>query len=331
MMNRKPPPPLDADVVATAAGQAKLEAGVAVDRADEAKAIAIGAGRLAGVATDELARQANADRAERERAARMRDLDPSMEAYARRRWSPRRGWRDVAEFDERVAELEQRQARVLAEMTGLHEQIPVAERADTEAMATWVTEQRGSRPLPTVPALEQRVAELQQECDALTLAVQRVLDKKERYVEKHRGRLLKEARKAHEQTVAEFRRLVDEVERTRGHAADCVEALRWALEFPGEGAASNLRLELAKGGRVPKVLPEFKTIVPIAKVFEWLREDAAWLARALDPKHERDLDVREQAVWTGTDEGEAAVRREKARILEQMRPRNVHRADWLDR
>jgi hypothetical protein len=43
-----------------------------------------------------------------------------------------------------------------------------------------------------------------------------------------------------------------------------------------------------------------------------------------------DPDIRNQAVWEKTPEGDKALTREKQRILEGLKPKNVTRAGWED-
>jgi hypothetical protein len=258
-------------------------------------------------------------------------VDVSIGSYALKRLSPfRRRWPEVHEFDARVARLEQKQADVNAELAGLQEQLVQAEAADRETLARWVATQEEERPLPTAPALEQRISELTAEREALTTAVQHTLDEKTAYVEKHRGRLKREAKRALKQAARGFDEAITQAEQTRAELAECVKALRWATTFPSEQAdAGDLKLELAKGGYVPKAIPDHKTLTAMVSVFAWLREDCDWVATVLDPKPEDDEpDVRKGAVWEQTDEGRQAINRENKRIVEGLAPKDAREAKW---
>src|SRR3954452_16295663 len=143
----------------------------------------------------------------------------SGEEQARRRLSPRRDrWGQVAEFDERVARLERRQADVTAEMAAAREQLTRAQEADRLALANWVADQEGERPSSTVPAIEQRIVDLQADWDAVTLAVAHVLEEKSRFVEKQRRRLIRDAVKARRRAVERFQAAIAAAEDARTEA-----------------------------------------------------------------------------------------------------------------
>jgi len=96
----------------------------------------------------------------------------AMEELHQRRFSPRRNrWKEVAEFDRRVRELGERQTTLNDELGALEERHKESERADREALATWAANGKGKRPEPTAPAVRQRIEELTQNREALSLAV----------------------------------------------------------------------------------------------------------------------------------------------------------------
>jgi hypothetical protein len=163
----------------------------------------------------------------------------------------------------------------------------------------------------------------------LTLAQRRVLDEKERFVEKHRGRLVRDAERARSRAVEQLRQAITAVEEARAEAAECVAAERWAIEFPGDDAnAASLRLDQTKGGRVPKAIPELKALTGAPQLFAWLREDAAWLDQANEKPKRGEPDPHFEPIWEDSDEGKEAIRRANKRIAEGLKPRNVHRAGW---
>jgi len=200
-------------------------------------------------------------------------------------------------------------------------------------LATWVAEPHGDRPSPLAPGIEPRIADLAAERDALTTAVERVLDEKERYVTKHRGRLTREAEKACARAVERLAQAISAVEEARAEAVDCVAAQRWAAEFPGERAdAGSLRLEHMRGGRLSSALPDFKGLAVSVQVIEWLRDDSRWLATVLgDEQRQRDeVDPHHEAIWESSPEGRKAINLANQRIAEQTAPRNVGKAGWGD-
>jgi hypothetical protein len=254
----------------------------------------------------------------------------TAESYALKRWSPVRSrWPEVHEYDDRVRQLEGKQAGINTELQALQDQVRQAEIADRDALSLWAVDHRGPRPLPTLPGIEQRIGELGAERDALTLAMQRTLDEKVAYVEKQRARLIREAQKARKRALERLREEITHVEEARTEAADCVAAERWAADYPEESAnASDLRLQLMKGGRLTRALPDFKGLAVAEQAIEWLRDDAAWLDIALERDQDDELDIRKQAVWESTPEGNEALNKEKQRIRAALVPRNVREAGW---
>ena len=112
-----------------------------------------------------------------------------------RRLSPARNrWPEIATFDERVAELEMRQAAKADELRELRDREIAAPATDADRLATWqLNEEQGPRPEPELPAIREQIQRRQEEWEALTRATTRVLADKTAFVEKHRGRLVKEA------------------------------------------------------------------------------------------------------------------------------------------
>ncbi len=258
-------------------------------------------------------------------------IDTSVGRYALKRRSPfRNRWPDVCEFDERVAQLEAKQAGLNAELVAAREQLTRAREADRESLARWVADSSGDRPLPAAPGVAQRITDLEQERDALTTATEHVLDAKTAYVEKHRGRLVREAGKARARAVEQLGQAITAVEEVRAEAADCVAAQRWATEYPGEAAnPSGLRLELVKGGRLSSALSDYKGLAVASQVTEWLRDDARWLGNLLEREQEKqELDPHHEAVWEQSPEGRKAVVLANKRVEQSLRPKNTRQAGW---
>lgn len=258
-------------------------------------------------------------------------VDTSVAAYALKRLSPFRDrWPEVREFDEQVERLDRRQADVNVELAALQEQLPQAQAADREALARWVAASEGDRPVPAAPGIEQRIADLTAERDALEVARQHALDDKTVFVERHRKRLVRDAAKARKQAVEGLDRAIRTVEAARAAVVGCVQAERWAREFPGELAdAGSLRLDFSKGGRLSKAIPDLKTLTVASQLFELLRDDARWLDSVLvDEQEEREPDPHHESVWEDSPEGREAVALANKRIAAGLQPRNVRSAGW---
>jgi hypothetical protein len=112
-----------------------------------------------------------------------------------RRLSPARNrWPEIAEFDQRVAELEARQAAKAEELRELRDREISAPAADADRLATWQLDgERGDRPEPELPTIREQIERRREEWEALTRATERVLQEKAEFVAKHRGRLVKDA------------------------------------------------------------------------------------------------------------------------------------------
>jgi hypothetical protein len=120
------------------------------------------------------------------------------EASAMHRLSPRRNrWAGVLEFDQRVAELEQRQRAVHAQLIELHARLAAAPARDNERLAKWqLAGAKGDRPSSEAEPLEREVARLQADYESLTAAAAAVLAEKAAYVARYRKRLVSDADKA---------------------------------------------------------------------------------------------------------------------------------------
>jgi hypothetical protein len=255
------------------------------------------------------------------------------EERARRRISPRRNrWTAIAELDARATRFEQRQADLHAELAVASEQHVEARRTDKEQLARWVADPSvGERPLPTAPRIEERISELRDEHEALTSVISAVLVEKAAYVERHRSRLVKQAAKERVRAVERLQQAIAAVEEAREETADVVAAEHWAKTYPEEGAnAAALWLPRMLGGRLSKALPDYTGLALIGQVLAWLRDDAAWLDRAVADEEPRELDPHEEPIWEDSEEGKAAMRLANKRIAEGLKPRNVHAAGWED-
>jgi hypothetical protein len=104
---------------------------------------------------------------------------------------PRRSlWPELEEFNQRVAELQGRQLSVEQRMRALHDQRVNAPSVDAQAAADWeVSDRKGPRPEPSVERIDTAIADAARERDGLLAAVDRALEDRGRFVERHRTRL----------------------------------------------------------------------------------------------------------------------------------------------
>ena len=204
-------------------------------------------------------------------------VDTTPGAYVQRRWSPRRRrWPEVAAFDDRVRQLEQRQAGTSESLVALREQHQTAESHDRDQLAGWVASEPGPRPLPTAPAIAEQITELEREREAIEIAVRSELDQKLAYVERHRHRLVADAAKARGEAVARFRAAIGLMAEAREEAVGAVQCELWATQYPGEGAdPSSMPLAMVRGGRIVKAIPNYNSQLAAVSLLEALEADAS--------------------------------------------------------
>ena len=255
-------------------------------------------------------------------------VDTSPGAYLRRRWSPRRRrWPAVSAFDDRVRQLEQRHAGTAENLVMLREQHQAAEARDRDELAAWIATEHGPRPVATAPALAEQIVELEREREAIDTAVRSELDQKLAYVEKHRGRLVSEAAKARAEMVERFRTAIGALAEAREEAVAAVQCELWAVEYPGEKAdPSAMPLQLVRGGRVVKAIPNYVNALAMVSMVEALQSDAEWLDGVAAARiEEGELDPAREAIWEQSEEGQAALnrrrKRDRERVLGGMGPR----------
>jgi hypothetical protein len=258
----------------------------------------------------------------------------TVEKNALRRLTPGRNrWPEIQKLDERVAQLEQRQAAVNAELATLHERQRASPNTDAQRLAQWQLDgQKGPRPEPELPAIEEAISQRQSDVDGLTVAITQVLDEKASFVEKHRERLVQQADQEAEDHHRRVLALIDELAEARSALAEARYKTLWAATFPdasaGQAPPNTLvgarRRPLERAGITSQVTPE--------RVWEVLRADADWLKDASTPAQRAVMEGRDpnrrptDAVWSGgngeppSPEAIAQDRAEKAAALERYRP-----------
>jgi hypothetical protein len=101
-----------------------------------------------------------------------------------------------------------------------------------EVLAAWTADTSKRRPQPTVPALKAVREESVAEAEALGLRLTEILAEKERFVEKHRGRLVKDADEATAQARERCEQLIAQLRQARQELIEIREASIWAQLFP---------------------------------------------------------------------------------------------------
>jgi hypothetical protein len=250
----------------------------------------------------------------------------SVETNVWRRLSPARNrWPEIAAFDERVAELEMRQAAKADELRELRDREIAAPAADADRLATWqLDEEKGPRPEPELPAIREEIQRRKEEWEALTRATARVLADKTAFVEKHRGRLVKEADSYADEARRRYLELIDQLADARADLAAKRSAAVWARLYPGELAGRGPADTFAGGRRVPLQAMGLSANVEPGRVLDGLRADAEWLYQAATPEQRFAIEGRDprtppDTVWDRSDEGQQWQRDQRQRALHRLR------------
>lgn len=248
------------------------------------------------------------------------------EESALRRLSPLRNrWPELAELDRRVAELEQRAAAASEELRMVMEERNAAPEHDARTHADWIAAgEKGDKPASSRLELDARIEELEIERDGLLAAAGQVLEQKVAFVQRHRGRLVKDA-DAHVTKLRErFEQLVGDLAATRGELLESRQTAVWARTFPARAAGAAIPATMAGGRR--RVLEQAGIAGQLDPERLWalLRADVETLSTAVTAEQAEAMGAKreDEAVWLGTDEGREAERKET-----QQR-REAYRRDW---
>ena len=161
----------------------------------------------------EVAKDAVAIAAERQRLRGVGHLPTNrdqarweLETEDRVRFSSRprnRRWKALAKFDEAVEAAERRYTEALDELRRAEEALKAAPDADARALAGWISAgERGRRPVASEPDLRRERDALKLLAEASARALDGALVRRRDHVERHRGRMLSDARKDLEQATA---------------------------------------------------------------------------------------------------------------------------------
>ena len=254
-----------------------------------------------------------------------------LEQTAWARLSPRHRnrWPKLAAIDERVNELDQRQAAIGAEFATAHEQRASAEQRHADQLAAWFqNEQPGERPGSDATELDERIADLKAEHDAIDRLRATVLAEKIEYVKRNRKSLARTAESEAQKARTTYEQQIDELERAREALIDARATEVWARVFPSETLTATPPTHALVGG--PKRLRErwfsgLNSDLQAPSVFGLLRDDAMYLAEVISIEQKAAIQgVRPEllrddgAVWGGSEEDLARQKREKERDIEQQ-------------
>lgn len=227
----------------------------------------------------------------------------AAETSAIRRISPfRNRWPEVDEFDQRAAELEQRQAKKAEELRELRDRELAAPAAIEGRLASWQLEgEEGPRPESELPEIRRQIEQRQEEWEGLNRAVQRVHDEKAQFVASHRGRLTKEADSHVVEAHSRYLELVDQLAEARQDLFAKRYAAVWARLYPAEQAAGTVPDTFAGGRRKPLQAMGVGALVGPDRVLDALRADADWLREAATPEQRFAMEGRDPRTPRATE------------------------------
>ncbi len=256
----------------------------------------------------------------------------TAETSALRSLSPRRNrWPEILKFDERVAELQQRQTGIAEAMGELREKLRLAPAADTDALATWIASgERGPRPEATATGIEDQVTRAEADYSALTRATEAVLAEKATYVERHRVKLVQQADRSTEAAHRRVNELIDQLAAAREELADQRQSALWAALFPAAEAGQSAGVHLVAGGlRAPVEQALGLTAqVEMTRLIDLLRTDADVMKTVQTRSQRAALDgadahqADDDDFWIETEAGRK-LDRERERERERTRKQRV--------
>lgn len=254
-----------------------------------------------------------------------------LEQSALRRRSPARSrWPELVAIDERVLELDQRQAALGQQVIELQQQLQAAEEADRQALALWLGGgEKGPRPEPTAPAVQAALEARMADRDSADPARERLLAEKVALVERHRKRLVRDAQRVTEEAKRRYLELVDELAESREDLFASRLTALWASLYPSPVLQSQPPAQVVGGvlKLQQQALPGYTSQLDAERIWNLLRLDADYLAEAqtqaqhaelvgLNPQH-RAPD--KSAVWAQTEEGKEFERAERQAARERYR------------
>jgi hypothetical protein len=180
-------------------------------------------------------------------------VELTEEERARRNSRPRtRRWRGLGKFDDKIDSLTQRRTEAFARLSEAEALLQRAPEDDARTLADWFAAgERGERPLATVYERERERDAAKILVDAVGLELDRELEARLAYVERHRERMLKDARRDVTEARDKLREHVRGLPELRDALLGARETLAWAATYPDSAPAYGFVSALALGLRAP--------------------------------------------------------------------------------
>jgi hypothetical protein len=247
-----------------------------------------------------------------------------------RRWSrPKsRRWRGLGKLDDKIDELTRRLEVARQERNRAEERVQAAPEADARSLAAWIAGgERGKRPEATLYERQRERDAAQLTVDALQRTLDEALEERLRYVERHRGTMLSDARKDVEARRARLLAYLQELPALRQELLDARDVLTWIATYPDHAEQYGFPTALALGLREPvERTLETKARVDVGRVVAALEADADALAERYHAQVQRVLGTAPprtplaEAMWAEDEDYKKWQRgeRDRARKLAEM-------------
>lgn len=210
-------------------------------------------------------------------------LEQSEERRALRASRPKtRRWRGLAKIDAEVDRLTQRLTEAGERVRQAEELVQQAPDHDTQAVAHWLAAgERGERPAAAIYDRERDQDASRILADGIAAELDRVLEQRVGYVEKHREKMIADARKdvaeARDQLLEHARRLPE----LRSALLNARELLAWTASYPDPVESFGFPTAAALGLRQPiEETLQTKARVDYQALVDALEADADALATA---------------------------------------------------
>jgi hypothetical protein len=178
--------------------------------------------------------------------------------------------------------------------------------------------EHGPRPEPTAATIERQIEQRTADRDALDKARDVALAAKVAYIERHRGRLLRDAARARAAARARYVDAIQAASDARAELMAARESEVWARLYPNELASAQPSDLIVDGLRKPQTdaIPGLTFQVAPHSLWRLLQADADYLASACTPDQQRLLTGDDGAVREGTHWGGSVA---EAKFEQQQR------------
>ncbi len=163
-----------------------------------------------------------------------------------------RRWRGLDKLDGEIDRLTAKLGEAMARLQEAEQAIQAAPKQDARTLADWLAKgEKGLRPEATIYERERERDAGRLLVEAVQLELDQALKRRLEHVEKHRDRMLRDAREDVGAARAELATKVAELPALRERLLEAREALLWAASYPDPDAGFGFPSALALGLRAP--------------------------------------------------------------------------------